>query len=1433
MIRGIGLRGAIAVNVITMVGIGPLITIPLVLADLHGSSALWAWVAGAAIALCDGLAWAELGSLFPRSGGTYGFLREGFGRERWGKLFGFLFAWQIVLSAPLVLASGYIGFAHYAGYLYAPLGADTRLQGIVAAAVGIVTLVALYRPIHAIGRIGIVLAGVAVATLGAVIAAAATHFDAARALSRDSASGGVAALAAGLGPALVITLYDYYGYGQSCTIGDEVRDTKRVLPRSVIASILGIALLYVALQFGVLGVVSWHELVPATVNGTSPDVANYVASTVVERTLGTWPARIVTVAILLTAFASTFGNLLGYSRIPFAAAEDGVFLAPFAKLDARGRFPNVSLVAIGLLAIPACFLSLGDVINALVAGLVIVQGILQLVAVVAVRARGVRAPYRMTLYPLPLVVALLGWTYIFFSAGTKAIAFGFVSLAAGCAIYAVRAARAHEWPFRVRGAALVLALLAAGTCGVSRADAAPLHAAPTWGHARIVLRNGEPEFEVDRKPFFLYGAAFFYERLPRDRWKASMLRLSALGINTLDIYVPWNWHELADGDFDFDGRTSPRRDLREVLRLAKALGFEIVLRPGPVIRNEWRNGGYPAWLLARPEYGMPEHDILEGRYPATATLQNQHSDDAAAEWMRNATHMTYAKRWLERVLHECAPVADRILAVALDDDQGAYIDNQTYPAPHFQAYLGWLRDTVHGATGPRELTFINTYQMKVTASSPVWAMGNWYQSDAYALGEHDRAQLEFSTGLLHTRPGQPMMASEFQAGWLEQPDDVRPRPADPSNTALALGTMLGAGARGVVNFPAQDTLYPAGWEAPFANAFYAWDAALALDGNATPRALPTARFGALVRTFGSELAASHVRYDAAIAYLGGSVGTERATNDFFGDLEAQTIVAQRGCRDAGLACALVDPAALDAASLARYPLVIVPYPAGVRPSDATSAVRARFATYAKRGGTLTSALDGAGIARAFAATGRRPEVEGAGDATFAPDPSRRVDGFLSVVNYDASDRVVAGASVGLADGSRVRLPRFVVPRHSAIVVPVGVRLAAFGRGFAASDRLDTDCMPLRTELRAGAIEAVVPAARDDGETRCTMYVRLHGVSRELQVAADGDATRVETVRISTHGVATQTRATQAPSADDASGRIDTIPVRDDTRLPGPSNATGSSTGATQTFAVVSPGTSRAYRRDVYREGTPAIVLDNGLVRLVIAPDAGGRAFVFEDDRGRSIFTTVGALRDDVAVEPPLSTTDRIAKYTHQFPAGTFNRRYDATLEDGTAARVRLRYDAPDVVPAGATFVKSVTLAPGARAFTLTEHVDFHGDPAAAAAQRAVSVNSLSVGAGTDMTTRRVLVPDDSPFLADTDVHVTAGHAIGFYDTATHELATLAWRAGDVEDAAVLERRFSLVARITLARDPIARLRFGYDVAPDVAGARALVAAADAAAQVPD
>jgi hypothetical protein len=463
---------------------------------------------------------------------------------------------------------------------------------------------------------------------------------------------------------------------------------------------------------------------------------------------------------------------------------------------------------------------------------------------------------------------------------------------------------------------LGLALMVAVARPAAAARATP---APAFGHAAIVHQNGNPQLLVDGKPFFFWGGAFFYERIPPEEWRSSMLAMKQLGANTLDLYVPWNWHEVADGDFDFDGHTNPRRNLQLVLQFARELNFHLIVRPGPVIRNEWRNGGYPAWLLIRPAYDMPLRDVLDGRYPATATLQNAHSDDAAAEWMSNRTHLRYAARWLHRALAEFRPVADLVLAVALDDDQGAYIDNRTYPAPHLQHYLTWLEAQARAVVGPVTPTFINTYEMRVPASSPVWTMGNWYQSDAFSIGEHDRAGLDFATLLLATNRRGPPAQSEFQAGWLAPPEDPQPRPADPSNTELALHELLALGVHGVVDFPMQDTLAPFGWEAPFSNALYNWDAALGLsDLSKGSRYAPTASFGSLVSGVGNTdqnaaaavgygrlLADTTPVYDTAIAWLAGDYARTLSPIEIRALTDRTTRELGR-CRRSGHSCRLVD-----------------------------------------------------------------------------------------------------------------------------------------------------------------------------------------------------------------------------------------------------------------------------------------------------------------------------------------------------------------------------------------------------------------------------------------------------------------------------------------------------------------------------------------------
>ena len=429
-----------------MIGIGPLITMPLVLGALHGPLSLVGWLLGAVLALCDGLVWAELGSLYPCSGGTYGYLREVFGRNSLGRFLAFLFVWQIIFVAPLNQATGYIGFANYAGYLFPAVAASPWAIKGLAIAVGLVTIVSLYRGIATISRIGIALAIASIATLLCVIVASYAHFSPAMVATlapTDSVWGG---LRAGLGQALIIAMYDYLGYNQSSCIGAEVHDPARTIPRSIVISIVLVAVLYIGMQVGVLGAIPWQSVIPFA-DGSLPPLGQHVASAIVEHSFGSFAAVVVTVLILVTAFASAYGCLLGYSRIPFAGAEDGVFFRQFAHLHPKHRFPDVALVAMGLLALIGCLFPLDQVINALTTGIVLIQSIAQIVALAVVRKRGIRAPYRMWLYPLPALIALAGWVYIFASAGLWAIVFGIVSLAVGALIFLIRARRTRDWPF--------------------------------------------------------------------------------------------------------------------------------------------------------------------------------------------------------------------------------------------------------------------------------------------------------------------------------------------------------------------------------------------------------------------------------------------------------------------------------------------------------------------------------------------------------------------------------------------------------------------------------------------------------------------------------------------------------------------------------------------------------------------------------------------------------------------------------------------------------------------------------------------------------------------------------------------------------------------------------------------------------------------------
>src|SRR5256884_5596786 len=176
MVRRFGLTHATALNMTNMIGIGPFITIPLLMSALGGPQAMLGWLVALVIVMCDGMVWSELGAAMPGSGGSFGYLRQGYGAETVGRLMGFLFVWQFVLSGPLAIASGYIGFSQYLGYIWK--GVTARQTMLVITIIGLVNLALLYRRITSIAAITVALLVGSIVTGVVVIATGAMHFDA-------------------------------------------------------------------------------------------------------------------------------------------------------------------------------------------------------------------------------------------------------------------------------------------------------------------------------------------------------------------------------------------------------------------------------------------------------------------------------------------------------------------------------------------------------------------------------------------------------------------------------------------------------------------------------------------------------------------------------------------------------------------------------------------------------------------------------------------------------------------------------------------------------------------------------------------------------------------------------------------------------------------------------------------------------------------------------------------------------------------------------------------------------------------------------------------------------------------------------------------------------------------------------------------------------
>lgn len=437
--RELGLIQATAINMIDMVGIGPFVVLSLVIQIMGGPYFLLAWIAGAVISLIDGMIWAELGAANPKAGGSYNFLKEAYGENSWGRLLSFLLVWQTLFQAPLVIASGSIGFSLYFSYLVPGMG--TLAQKCVSGGVVIVLTLLLYRRIESIGRISVLLWTGVLITMGWIIWGGLTHGTIHNDFIPDDPSVIMNTMFfVALGQASVKTIYSYLGYYNVCHLGGEIKDPGKNIPRSIFISVFGIAVLYLAMNISVVSVIPWQDA----------QHSDFIVSTFIETIYGPAAAMLVTVFVLWVAFASLFSVMLGYSRIPYAAAVDGRFFSVFAKLHPTKNFPYVSLLGLGATAFVFSLLfKLSDVITAILAMRIIVQFIGQAIGVIMLRKRNgtTHLPFKMFLYPLPVILVVVIWFLIFISTGWQFAVSGMIVTCLGISAYLITAKIRQWWPF--------------------------------------------------------------------------------------------------------------------------------------------------------------------------------------------------------------------------------------------------------------------------------------------------------------------------------------------------------------------------------------------------------------------------------------------------------------------------------------------------------------------------------------------------------------------------------------------------------------------------------------------------------------------------------------------------------------------------------------------------------------------------------------------------------------------------------------------------------------------------------------------------------------------------------------------------------------------------------------------------------------------------
>jgi amino acid transporter len=383
------------------------------------------------LALADGLVYAQLGAALPGSGGGYLYLREAFQPFGLGPLMAFLFIFQTILVAPLSVAGGAVGFADYLQFVWVDM--SPVMHNLVAALACVASTALLWRKIEDVGRLAVVMMVVVLVTVGWVIVAGLISFSPAQAFDFPAKAFTFdRSLLMSVGAASVLAMYSYGGYNQVCNIGDEIKDPTRTIPRSIVLSTVLVAALYIIMTVVILGMIPWQE-----VRDSRTVASLFIARTFTDPAAGRIAGMVMTGLILFVTAASLYATILGYSRVPYAAARDGDFFKIFARVHPTKHFPDFSLVTIAVVSIPFCFFSIGQLMSWLIQVQILLRFIWQCAAVVLLRRyrADIAQPFTMWLYPWPAILSGALWLFIFFTGPWEGTAFSFAFLLAGVGTY--------------------------------------------------------------------------------------------------------------------------------------------------------------------------------------------------------------------------------------------------------------------------------------------------------------------------------------------------------------------------------------------------------------------------------------------------------------------------------------------------------------------------------------------------------------------------------------------------------------------------------------------------------------------------------------------------------------------------------------------------------------------------------------------------------------------------------------------------------------------------------------------------------------------------------------------------------------------------------------------------------------------------------------